>query len=41
MLAYSNPAVRTLAWIEIVLSLTIVLASSWSGLSAKFGKKRG
>jgi uncharacterized membrane protein len=41
MLAYSNPGVRVYAWIEIVLSLTIILASSWSGLSAKFGKKRG
>lgn len=41
MLAYSSPDERALAWIEIVLAIVIILASSWSGLSAKFGKKRG
>ena len=41
MLAYSDAAARVYAWIEIVLAIVIILASSWSGLSAKFGKKRG
>ena len=41
MLAYSDADARVYAWIEIVLSIVIIVASSWSGLSAKFGKKRG
>ena len=40
MLAYGSPAVRAYAWIEIVLAIVIVLASSWPGLSSRFGKKR-
>lgn len=40
MVAYSRPAEQHLAWLEIVLAIVIVVASSWSGLSARFGRKK-
>ncbi|GGD43309.1 DUF2069 domain-containing protein [Pseudoxanthomonas indica] len=40
MVAYSRPAEALFAWLEIVLSLVIVLTASWPGLSARFGRKR-
>ena len=40
MLAYGNPAARMYAWVEIVLAIVIILASSWPGLSSRFGRKR-
>lgn len=40
MVAYARPPERVFAWLEILLAIVIVLASSWSGLSARFGKKK-
>lgn len=40
MEAYAAPIVRTFALAEIFLALVIVVASSWSGLSARFAKKK-
>lgn len=40
MVAYSRPAEAAFAWMEIVLSLIVVLASSWPGLQGRFGKRR-
>ncbi|RYE77089.1 MAG: DUF2069 domain-containing protein [Oxalobacteraceae bacterium] len=40
MEAYAVPAERSYAVVEIVLAVVIVLASSWSGLSARFGRKK-
>ncbi len=41
MTAYSYPELALWGWMEIVLSLVIVLAASWPGLRARFGKRRG
>jgi uncharacterized membrane protein len=38
MTAYGLPAQRAYAWGEIVLALVIVVAASWPGLKARFGK---
>ena len=40
MEAYAAPNVRTFALAEIFLALVIVVASSWSGLSGRFAKKK-
>lgn len=40
MVAYSRPAEQWLAWLEIVLALVIIVASSWAGLSGRFAKKK-
>ena len=38
MLAWSEPAERAYAFVEIVLSLMVVYASSIDGIRARFGK---
>jgi uncharacterized membrane protein len=40
MAAWSRPNEAGWAWVEIALSLTVVLASAWPGLAAKFAKRR-
>ena len=40
VVAYGRPAERGYGWMEIVLALVIVMASSWPGVSARFGKKK-
>lgn len=40
MLAYDSPAERLYGWMEIVLAIAIILASSWPGLASRFGRKR-
>ena len=40
MVAYGRPAERGFGWGEIVLALTIVLASSWPGVAGRFRKKK-
>jgi len=39
MLAWAQPDVRALAWLAIVLSVVIVIASSLPGLYARFSRK--
>ncbi|MFT3761032.1 MAG: DUF2069 domain-containing protein [Pseudoxanthomonas sp.] len=39
MAAWSRPAEAAYAWLEIALSLLVVLASNWPGLRARFGKR--
>ena len=41
MVAWSRPPERLLAWLEIALSLLVIGASSWPGLQARFGGRRG
>jgi uncharacterized membrane protein len=41
MLAWERAAERGYALVEIVLALAIVLAASWPGLRARFGRDRG
>jgi len=40
MAAWSRPAEAAYAWGEIVLAVAIVVAASWPGLQARFGKRR-
>ncbi|WP_149195974.1 DUF2069 domain-containing protein [Luteimonas suaedae] len=40
MEAWSEPALRLAAWAEILLALVVIAASSWPGLSARFGRRR-
>lgn len=40
MEAYTLVAERTYALAEVVLAIMIVVASSWPGVSARFGKKK-
>ncbi|WP_368562836.1 DUF2069 domain-containing protein [Pseudoxanthomonas sp. UTMC 1351] len=40
MAAYSRPAEAGYASLEIVLSVMIIVASSWPGLRARFGRRR-
>ena len=40
MVAWGRPPERVFAWLEIALAIAIILASSWPGLSARFGKRR-
>ena len=40
MLAWSEPAERAYAFVEIVLSLVVVYASSIDGIRARLGNKR-
>ena len=35
MVAYTRPAEAIFAWLEIVLSIVVVLAASWPGLHAR------
>jgi uncharacterized membrane protein len=39
MEAWTTPSARLPAWIEIALSVLLILASSWDGLRARFGKR--
>jgi uncharacterized membrane protein len=39
MTAMSDPAVRTLALIEVALSVLVVVAASWNGLRSRFVRK--
>ena len=39
MVAWSRPAEAGYAWMEIVLALVVVLASSWPGLRNKFRRR--
>ena len=41
MVAWSRPAEALYAWAGIALSLVIIFAGNWPGLSARFGRKRG
>ena len=41
MVAWTRPPERLLAWLEIALSLLVIGASSWPGLQARFGGRRG
>jgi len=41
MAAYSRPAEAGYAGLEIILAVLIIVTSSWPGLSARFGRKRG
>ena len=38
MIAWSDPARAGWAWTEIALSLAVIMAGSWPGLRARFGK---
>jgi len=40
MVAWSRPMERELAWIEIVLSLVVVMAASAPGIRARFAGRR-
>ena len=40
IVAYGRPAERAYGWAEIVLSILIILASSWPGVMARFGNKK-
>ncbi len=39
MLAWSSPAERAYAWIELVLALVVIFAANLAGVKARFGKK--
>ena len=41
MVAWTRPPERLLAWLEIALALLVIGASSWAGLRARFGRRRG
>ncbi len=41
MEAWTAPAARTPALIEVLLSLTVVLGASWNGFRHRFAKKPG
>ena len=40
MEAYAVPAERGYAVTELVLAIVVIVASSWPGVSARFGKKK-
>lgn len=40
MEAWSTPAYRLLAWLELLLALAVILAASWPGLAARFAPRR-
>jgi uncharacterized membrane protein len=40
MEAWSAPAARLPAWIEIALALVIIFGASWAGMRGRFAKKR-
>ena len=40
MEAWSAPAARLPAWIEVVLALLIIFGASWAGMRGRFAKKR-
>jgi uncharacterized membrane protein len=39
MTAMSEPSVRSLALVEVALSVLVVVAASWNGLSSRFARK--
>lgn len=39
MEVWSTPTARLLAWLEIALALTCILAASWAALRARFTRK--
>ena len=39
MAAWTRPDERLFAWLEILLSLLVIGASSWAGLRARFGRR--
>ncbi|MBT2747800.1 MULTISPECIES: DUF2069 domain-containing protein [unclassified Lysobacter] len=39
MLAWSSPAERGYAWIELTLALVVIFAANLAGVKARFGKK--
>ncbi|WP_211365760.1 DUF2069 domain-containing protein [Pseudoxanthomonas suwonensis] len=39
MHAWAHPEGALFAWVEIVLALVVVMASSWPGLRARFGRR--
>ncbi|AKC86044.1 DUF2069 domain-containing protein [Pseudoxanthomonas suwonensis] len=41
MVAWTRPGELLFAWLEILLSLLVIGASSWPGLRARFGSRRG
>ncbi len=41
MTAWSHPEVRLYGWLELLLALVIVFASSWRGLRGRFARKAG
>lgn len=41
MAAWTRPPERLFAWLEIVLSLLVIGTTSWPGLQARFGRRRG
>ncbi|MEH6420646.1 DUF2069 domain-containing protein [Pseudomonas sp. CGJS7] len=41
MLAWSSPAERGYAWIELVLALVVIFAANLAGVKARFAKKPG
>ncbi|MBX9401992.1 DUF2069 domain-containing protein [Lysobacter sp. BMK333-48F3] len=41
MLAWSSPAERGYAWIELALALLVIFAANQPGLAARFGRKAG
>ena len=40
VVAYGRPAERAYGWVEIVLAIVIVMASSWPGVSARLLKRK-
>lgn len=41
MVAWSRPAERTLAWIEILLALAVIFSANWTALRARRSRKPG
>jgi uncharacterized membrane protein len=39
MVAMSEPPQRTLAYVEIAISVVVVVAASWNGLRSRFKRK--
>lgn len=40
MAAWSRPAERGMAWLEVALALIVVVAGNWAALRARFGRAR-
>ena len=40
MEAWSEPATRLLACLEIILAVAVILLASWPGMAARFGRRR-
>lgn len=41
MEAWSEPASRALAWLELLLAVVIVFLASWPGVAARLGRRPG